>query len=224
MRSAYVAPSMYLAIDTDKRIIVVEPSFPISQTAAYEVEEIHTVYHRSHQTNRISVSYTFGYELHETLAAIVFTLVRCGLNDIPVRAVRFTGNKQAMAVLPQVYELAVLMDTWSHLAAEVQANEQLVAEIDKRAETYDEDARRANLVIKAERQRAKESEAYGSSDWFVKGLNESLAKRRLIATNKRCDPARKAKAQQRLNELEAEIRALRPTWRRLVRSELQAIV
>lgn len=215
--------SMYLAIDPGTRRIVVEPSFLITQRVAAELDDIHTIFALRSHGNRVTMSYTYGYELHETLAAVIFTLLEQTFTDIPVKSVKITGNKHATATLPQALEIAMLMDTWGRFAKEVQANEQLISEIDKRAENYESDVRMANLGIKSERQRLAEGNLF-LREWLTKSLNEAVAKRRLIATNKRCDPRRKEKAQDRLNELEAEIHNLRPTWRKLVRPELQKLV
>lgn len=219
-------PSMYISVNPRKRRITVKPSFPITQRALGELDDIHTVYgfagERS-RGNRVTMGYTYGYELHETLAAVIFTLAEQTFVNIPIESIKITGNEHATAVLPQALEIAVLMSTWARFAAEVQANERLIAEINQRAEDYESAVRMANLSVKSERQRLAGNDP-NLYLWLSKSLNEAIAKRRLIATNKRCDPGRKEKAQDRLNELEAEIRNLRPTWRKLVRSELQTIV
>jgi len=215
--------SMYIAINPRKRTITVEPGFLITLRAAGELQDIHTVGKLAHRGNYVKMTYTFGYELYETLAAIIFTMVEQGLNGVPVKSVKITGNKHATAVLARALEIADLMDTWARFAAEVQTNERLIAEIDRRAEDYESEVRMANLGIKSERQRMAGNDPF-LYDWLAKSLKEAIAKRRLIATNKRCDPGRKEKAQYRLNELEVEIRNLRPTWRKLVRPELQKLV
>jgi len=215
--------SMHLAIDPGIRRIVVEPSFLITQRAAAELDDIHTIFALRNHGNRVTMSYTYGYELHETLAAVIFTLLRQTFANVPVKSVKITGNKHATAVLARALEIADLMDTWARFAAEVQTNERLIAEIDRRAEDYESEVRMANLGIKSERQRMAGNDPF-LYDWLAKSLKEAIAKRRLIATNKRCDPGRKEKAQYRLNELEVEIRNLRPTWRKLVRPELQKLV
>ncbi len=216
-------PSMYIAVDPRKRIITVEPSFMIHIGAAEELQDIHTISEMSHRRNCVSMSYTFGYEPHETLAVIIFTLVEQGLKAVPISTVRISGNAPAMEQLPRAIELAELMNTWARLAAEVQANEQLIREIDARAESYERDVRSVNLSIKYDRERLARS-GFDMTDFYNRSINTSIAKRRLIATNKRCDPGRKAKAQHRLSELEVEIRNLRPAWRKLVRPELQQLV
>lgn len=88
--------------------------------------------------------------------------------------------------------------------------------------SYDEDVRRANLQIKWAKQDLKK--AREQDEGYAQRLNEAMAERRLIATNKRYDPKRKLKARAQLSQLEAEIRRLRPTFRKHVRPELRKLI
>lgn len=212
---------MYIAVDERKRRIVVEPSFPIAYQMKDRLEKIHTLRGKIKASrNRLVVHYTHGYEPHETLAAVIYSLTR----DIPSAIKEVTDRDEAMAdLLPQAIEIAELMKLWWHLAADVRTTQAVVDEIDKRAARYDEDARSATRMVQHWR-KSRDEAGLGGYEFYTAQLNEALAERRRVAANKRYDPKRKAKAEYRLAWLEVEIRALRPTYRKLVRPELQALV
>ena len=87
--------------------------------------------------------------------------------------------------------------------------------------SYDEDVRLANLNVKYAKGRL---EASPMDERCVERLKQALADRQRIGRNKRYDPKRKLKAQAQLSQLEAEIRRLRPTFRKHVRLELRKLI
>lgn len=216
-------PSMYVAIDDRKRCIVIEPSFPIIYQMGSRLENIHTLRGKikvNGGLNRLVVHYTYGYEPHETLAAVIHTLTR----ELPNGACELTANDEDVRdIVRSAGEIADLMNRWYRLARAVRTTQALVDEIDARAERYDKDARVAASQVKQWRQ-SRDETSPAAYEFLTAQLDEAIAERRRIAANKRYDPKRKAKAEYRLAWLEVEIRALRPTYRKLVRPELQALV
>ena len=195
----------------------VEPSFTITEDASYEIGNIHTVRKLKSSHNRLVATYTRGYKVHETLAAILFCLVR----HLPNSRVSIEMQEAQSEIMEDALEIANLLLAWDEYANAVQKLEQQVAEIDARAASYDEDVRLANLNVKYAKGRLEESPM---DERCVARLKQALADRQRIGRNKRYDPKRRLKARAQLSQLETEIRRLRPTFRKHVRRELRKLI
>ena len=198
----------------------VEPSFKIIEDASYEIRNIHTVRKLKSSHNRLVATYTCGYEVYETLAAIIFCLLRY----LPNGCTYIELQEEQSGIMDDTLEIVNLLLAWDEYTLKVQKLEQTIAEIDARAARYDEDVRRADQETKWAKQDFKNAQEQDGYGWYAQRVNEAVAERRLIATNRRCDPKRKLKAQAQLSQLEAEIRRLRPTFRKHVRPELRELI
>lgn len=195
----------------------VEPSFTITEDASYEIGNIHTVRKLKSSHNRLVATYTRGYKVHETLAAILFCLVR----HLPNSRVSIEMQEAQSEIMEDALEIANLLLVWNEYTYAVQKLEQQVAEIDARAASYDEDVRLANLNVKYAKGRLEESPM---DERCVARLKQALADRQRIGRNKRYDPKRRLKAHAQLSQLATEIRRLRPTFRKHVRRELRKLI
>ena len=209
--------TIHVEIDLNRRRMCVEPSFTITEDASYEIGNIHTVRKLKSSHNRLVATYTRGYKVHETLAAILFCLVR----HLPNSRVSIEMQEAQSEIMEDALEIANLLLAWDEYANAVQKLEQQVAEIDARAASYDEDVRLANLNVKYAKGRLEESPM---DERCVARLKQALADRQRIGRNKRYDPKRRLKARDQLSQLETEIRRLRPTFRKHVRRELRKLI
>lgn len=211
-------PDVFIDLDDNRQRVIVEPSFTMSVPMYSKIMRIHTIHKVKWSGNRLSAAYTRGYRPHETLAAVLFAL----LEDLPGGFDVLIGNEKHEFLVQDAGRIAEYMHSWAYYTRQVQKLEQTITEIDARAVSYDEDVRLADLQIKwakGDLKKAREQDG-----WYARRLNEAMADRRLIATNKRYDPKRKLKAQAQLSQLEAEIRRLRPTFRKHVRPELRKLI
>ena len=209
--------TIHVEIDLNRRRMCVEPSFTITEDASYEIGNIHTVRKLKSSHNRLVATYTRGYKVHETLAAILFCLVR----HLPNSRVSIEMQEAQSEIMEDALEIANLLLAWDEYANAVQKLEQQVAEIDARAASYDEDVRLANLNVKYAKGRLEESPM---DERCVARLKQALADRQRIGRNKRYDPKRRLKAHAQLSQLATEIRRLRPTFRKHVRRELRKLI
>ena len=209
--------TIHVEIDLNRRRMCVEPSFTITEDASYEIGNIHTVRKLKSSHNRLVATYTRGYKVHETLAAILFCLVR----HLPNSRVSIEMQEAQSEIMEDALEIANLLLAWDEYANAVQKLEQQVAEIDARAASYDEDVRLANLNVKYAKGRLEESPM---DERCVQRLKQALADRQRIGRNKRYDPKRRLKAHAQLSQLATEIRRLRPTFRKHVRRELRKLI
>ncbi len=209
--------TIHVEIDLNRRRMCVEPSFTITEDASYEIGNIHTVRKLKSSHNRLVATYTRGYEVHETLAAILFCLVR----HLPNSRVSIEMQEAQSEIMEDALEIANLLLVWNEYTYAVQKLEQQVAEIDARAASYDEDVRLANLNVKYAKGRLEESPM---DERCVARLKQALADRQRIGSNKRYDPKRRLKAHAQLSQLATEIRRLRPTFRKHVRRELRKLI
>lgn len=213
-------PDVFIDLDDNRQRVIVEPSFTISVQMYSKIMRIHTIYKVKWSGNRLSAAYTRGYRPHETLAAVLFAL----LEDLPGGFDVLIGNEKHEFLVQDAGRIAEYMHNWAYYTRQVQKLEQTIAEIDARAARYDEDVRRADQETKWAKQDFKNAQEQDGYGWYAQRVNEAVAERRLIATNRRCDPKRKLKAQAQLSQLEAEIRRLRPTFRKHVRPELRELI
>lgn len=209
--------TIYVYIDLNRRRMCVEPSFKITEDASYEIGNIHTVRKLKSSHNRLVATYTRGYEVHETLAAILFCLVR----GLPNSRILIEMQEAQSEIMEDALEIANLLLAWNEYTYMVQKLEQQVAEIDERAASYDENVRLANLNVKYAKGRLKESPMDARCEQLHR---QAVADRRRIGSNKRYDPKRRLKACAQLSQLETEIRRLRPTFRKHVRRELRKLI
>ncbi len=209
--------TIHVEIDLNRRRMYVEPSFKITEDASYEIRNIHTVRKLKSSHNRLVATYTRGYEVHETLAAILFCLVR----HLPNSRVSIEMQEAQSEIMEDALEIANLLLVWNEYTYAVQKLEQQVAEIDARAASYDRDVLMANLNVTYARENLEESPMDAQC---VQRLKQALADRQRIGRNKRYDPKRRLKAHAQLSQLETEIRRLRPTFRKHVRLELRKLI
>ena len=209
--------TIHVEIDLNRRRMCVEPSFTITEDASYEIGNIHTVRKLKSSHNRLVATYTRGYEVHETLAAILFCLVR----HLPDSHMLLELKEGQSEIVEDTLEIVNLLLAWNEYTYVLQKLEQQVAEIDARAASYDEDVRLANLNVKYAKGRLEESPM---DERCVARLKQALADRQRIGRNKRYDPKRRLKARAQLSQLETEILRLRPTFRKHVRLELRKLI